>query len=153
MSLMVSTSVCILTSDFKAYTSLRTPLTAQTSKFGFSVCRTACLSKSVSEWAAVKVTQRFRHVKSRGRIRKMFTQAGMERGLTLWSETDKMDKPQGGTQTTSKIFFNSPVRGCVEAAGECVVCESPDGSPAAEASAPPAFQHNAQQHHGKVLSF
>lgn len=39
----------------------------------------------------------------------MFTQAETDRELTLWAETDRMDKPQGGTQTTSPIFFSSPV--------------------------------------------
>lgn len=77
----------------------------------------------------------------------MFTQAVMERGLTLWSETDRMDKPQGSTQTTSDFFFYSHVGGVTllpEAAGECVVTQ---GIPEAETPTPPTVCHHVNRNH------
>lgn len=66
----------------------------------------------------------------------MFTQAETDRELTLWAETDRMDKPQGGTQTTSPFFLALP-SGCQSAV--------------VKADFSSIFQYNAKQNNGKTM--
>lgn len=68
---------------------------------------------SESEWAAVRVTQRFRQIKSRGRNRK-------DR-LTLWTETGQMAKCQTPTQQFLSLLRASASLPRAEAAGDCAV--------------------------------